>query len=90
MENIEQLEKRLWESADQLRANSKLTSNQYCMPVLGLIFLRHAYNRFLKVKAEIEPGPSSSRWRAPSSSRKMILCGKVLFSFSQNPDMTPW
>ena len=28
------------------RAGSKLTSNQYCMPVLGLIFLRYAYSRF--------------------------------------------
>ncbi len=53
MENIEQLERRLWEAADQLRANSKLTSTEYYMPVLGLIFLRHAYNRFLRVEAEV-------------------------------------
>ena len=38
-----QVEKRLWDAADQLRANSKLTSTEYSMPVLGLIFLRHAY-----------------------------------------------
>ena len=55
MENIEALEKRLWGAADQLRANSGLGSNEYFMPVMGLIFLRHAFNRFLKVKAEIEP-----------------------------------
>ena len=55
MDNIEQLERRLWEAADQLRANSKLTSTEYYMPVLGLIFLRHAYTRYLSVKAEIEP-----------------------------------
>ena len=54
MENITRLENRLWEAADQLRTNSKLTSTEYCMPVLGLIFLRHAYNRFLIVKSEIE------------------------------------
>ena len=42
MNAIEQLEKRLWNGADQLRANSGLTSTQYSMPVLGLIFLRHA------------------------------------------------
>lgn len=36
-----------------LRAGSKLTSNQYCMPVLGLIFLRYAYSRFKMVEAEI-------------------------------------
>lgn len=53
MENIEQLERRLWEAADQLRANSKLTSTEYYMPVLGLIFLRHAYNRFLVVEKAI-------------------------------------
>ena len=58
MDNIEQLEGRLWESADQLRANSKLTSTEYCMPVLGLIFLRHAYNRYLIVKSNIEPSLS--------------------------------
>ena len=50
---IRKLEAELWESADLLRAGSKLTSNQYCMPVLGLIFLRYAYSRFKKVEAEI-------------------------------------
>jgi type I restriction enzyme M protein len=42
------------EAADQLRANSKLTSTEYQLSVLGLIFLRHAYNRFLVVKEEVE------------------------------------
>ncbi len=53
MINIRKLEAELWEAADALRAGSKLTSNQYCMPVLGLIFLRYAYSRFKKVEAEI-------------------------------------
>lgn len=53
MINIRKLENELWESADLLRAGSKLTSNQYCMPVLGLIFLRYAYSRFKMVEAEI-------------------------------------
>ena len=53
MVNIRKLESELWESADLLRAGSKLTSNQYCMPVLGLIFLRYAYSRFKLVEAEI-------------------------------------
>ncbi len=53
MTNIKKLEATLWESADLLRAGSKLTSNQYCMPVLGLIFLRYAYSRYKKVEAEI-------------------------------------
>lgn len=51
--NIKKLEADLWKSADELRANSKLTSNQYCMPVLALLFLRYAYSRFKKVEAEI-------------------------------------
>src|SRR5687768_1380044 len=44
--DIERLESDLWEAADNLRANSKLTSSDYFMPVLGVIFLRHAANRF--------------------------------------------
>ncbi len=51
--NIKKLEADLWEAADLLRAESKLTSNQYCMPVLGLIFLRYAYSRFKLVEHEI-------------------------------------
>lgn len=53
MINIRILEAKLWDSADKLRANSDLTSNEYCMPVLGLIFLRYAYSRFKKVESEI-------------------------------------
>lgn len=48
------LEASLWEAADQLRANSRLNASEYSMPVLGLIFLRHANNRFDVVKAEVE------------------------------------
>ena len=51
---LRKLEAELWRAADQLRANSKLTASEYSMPVLGLIFLRHAYNRFLKAKEDVE------------------------------------
>jgi type I restriction enzyme M protein len=54
LENIEAIEKRLWSAADTLRANSNYASNEYFMPVMGLIFLRHAYSRFLNVKDQIE------------------------------------
>ncbi len=54
-EALKQLEADLWEAADQLRANSKLTATEYTMPILGLIFLRHATNRFEQIKAEVEP-----------------------------------
>ena len=59
MINIRKLESELWESADLLRAGSNLTSNQYCMPVLGLIFLRYAYSRYKMVEAEILKGRPS-------------------------------
>ena len=53
--SIKKLEEILWKSADDLRANSKISSTEYFMPVLGLIFLRYAYSRFKKVEAEILP-----------------------------------
>ena len=56
LQNIEAIEKRLWSAADLLRANSGLASNEYFMPVMGLIFLRHAYSRYLAVKPQIEAG----------------------------------
>ncbi|MDD5094555.1 MAG: N-6 DNA methylase [Dehalococcoidia bacterium] len=54
LEHIEAIEKRLWNAADTLRANSNYASNEYFLPVMGLIFLRHAYSRYLAVKGEIE------------------------------------
>ncbi|GAB7512879.1 type I restriction-modification system subunit M [Bilophila wadsworthia] len=54
LEHIEAIEKRLWSAADTMRANSNYASNEYFLPVMGLIFLRHAYSRFLMVKDDIE------------------------------------
>lgn len=53
-QELRQLEDDLWEAADQLRANSKLTASEYSMPVLGLIFLRHATTRFYALLEEVE------------------------------------
>ncbi len=61
LKDIEKLESRLWEVADQLRANSKLTSSEYCMPVLGVIFLRHATNRYYAALAQIEADQAAGR-----------------------------
>jgi type I restriction enzyme M protein len=55
LEHIEAIETRLWSAADNLRANSNYASNEYFLPVMGLVFLRHAYSRYLTVKAKIEP-----------------------------------
>jgi len=52
-QELKQLEDDLWEAADQLRANSKLTASEYSMPVLGLIFLRHATTRFDALLPEV-------------------------------------
>ncbi len=55
-----EIEKRLWESADQLRANSKLKSSEYAVPVLGLIFLRYADHKFAIAEKELA-GKGSGR-----------------------------
>ncbi|MFH1023565.1 MAG: class I SAM-dependent DNA methyltransferase [Planctomycetota bacterium] len=55
------LEKRLWAAADQMRANSGLTSAQYSQPVLGLIFLRFAEVRFTARRAALEKSSAGSR-----------------------------
>ncbi|MCE2917564.1 MAG: N-6 DNA methylase [Rubrivivax sp.] len=70
MTNIQQLENELWEAADQLRANSKLTAAEYAMPVLGLIFLRHADNRFKAFLPEIE---SDIPAKVPAKQREELI-----------------
>ena len=59
--NTTELEKRLWEAADQLRANSDLKSHEYSVPVLGLIFLRYADHKFAQAKAKFTRQDSGRR-----------------------------
>ena len=59
--DIEKLEADLWGTADNLRANSKLTAGEYCMPVLGVIFLRHATNRYNEALREIEADQAAGK-----------------------------
>lgn len=61
--NIQELEKRLWDAADELRANTGLTSQEYSRPVLGLIFLRYAEYRYEMAKERLEEKQESSRRR---------------------------
>jgi type I restriction enzyme M protein len=63
--NTTDIEKRLWEAADDLRANSKLKSSEYSMPVLGLIFLRYADHKF-------EQAVETLRATSPQSRRRTI------------------
>ena len=58
---IEKFEADLWKVADNLRANSNLASNEYFMPILGLIFLRHATNRYYAALAEVEDDKVSGK-----------------------------
>jgi type I restriction enzyme M protein len=59
--NTTELEKRLWGAADELRANSKLKSSEYSVPVLGLIFLRYADHKFAKAKEKFASQGSGRR-----------------------------
>jgi len=61
VQDFTQVEKDLWEAADQLRANSNLASSEYFMPLLGVIFLRHATNRFDAVTKQIAEDQAAGR-----------------------------
>ena len=80
----ETLEKSLWDAADQLRANSGLSSQQYSGPVLGLIFLRFAEMRFAKRRSELEQesaaifASSDSRLRGPGLNGDLSWSGVLM------------
>jgi type I restriction enzyme M protein len=59
--NTTEIEKRLWEAADELRANSKLKSSEYSVPVLGLIFLRYADHKFKEAEKKMTASGSGRR-----------------------------
>jgi type I restriction enzyme M protein len=61
--NLSDLEKRLWDSSDELRANSTLRSSEYSVPVLGLIFLRFADHKFAEVDAMLRASGNFSARR---------------------------
>ena len=58
---IDKFEADLWKVADNLRANSNLASNEYFMPILGLIFLRHATNRYYAALVAIEEDKAAGK-----------------------------
>ena len=53
MSNFAELENKLWDAADELRANSRLKSSEYSVPVLGLISLRYADHKFSVAEQEL-------------------------------------
>lgn len=79
LDNIEAIEKKLWKAADTLRANSNYASNEYFLPVMGLIFLRHAYSRFLKVKREVEADLPKRQGKTRSLSKEDFLCKGAIY-----------
>jgi type I restriction enzyme M protein len=79
LENLEAIEKRLWSAADMLRANSNYASNEYFMPVMGLVFLRHAYSRYLAVKDEIIASLPTRGGKTPELSKKDFSKKSAIF-----------
>lgn len=89
MADITKLESELWEAADELRANSKLSSQEYCMPVLGLIFLRYAWGRFKRVDEQIDAERAKIEGRKP---RRALLTTRqrARCTFQKGQDTTIW
>lgn len=86
-EQLRQLEDKLWKAADQLRANSKLTASEYSFPVLGLLFLRHAYNRYRDAEAQImESLPVHPQRGRRAVTKDDFLQAKAIFL----PDNARW
>jgi type I restriction enzyme M protein len=78
---IKALETQLWDSANSLRANSKLTAAEYKDPLLGLILLRYAQNRFEQAKARIEanlPPVAPGRTRKEPTKDQFLSEGAML------------
>jgi type I restriction enzyme M protein len=64
--STQDIEKRLWRAADELRANSKLKSSEYSTPVLGLIFLRYASEKFAHTQKELKKKQTGRREIGPT------------------------
>ena len=78
-EQIKQLETELWGAADGLRANSKLTAAEYKDPVLGLILLRYAQNRYDEAKIAIEASmPDGPRGKRAATQADFLAAGAML------------
>ena len=77
--NNTEIEKRLWDAADEFRANSKLKSSEYSVPVLGLIFLRYADQKFAHAEKELngETRPGVETRHVASLQRRRRAVGKT-------------
>ena len=78
-EDLKQFEDKLWEAADKLRSDSGLKSTQYSTPLLGLIFLRFASNKYDRFKAEIESEYQAALGTRNEKTREEIALRKCGF-----------
>src|SRR2546426_12236195 len=72
--NIQDLAARLWETADELRANSHLKAAEYSIPVLGLIFLKFADSRFTALEGELKGKATGRREIGKRTTRPEASC----------------
>ena len=84
--NHTEIEKKLWQTADELRANSKLKASEYSVPVLGLIFLKFADQKFTLAEQELaqqtEAGSRRAIGKADYQGRGVLyLPEKARFSY---------
>lgn len=80
--NNNETEKKLWDLANELRANSGLKASEYSVPVLGLIFLRYAEFKFSQAEQELKlelENSSSSRRRKNEISKVDFQAKGVLY-----------
>lgn len=84
---LHHLEADLWEAADALRANSKLTAAEYKDPVLGLVLLRFAQNKYEEAKPIVESKiPSGPRGKRKPTKEDYLAAGarSVTYNFSRS------
>ncbi|WNN88628.1 type I restriction-modification system subunit M N-terminal domain-containing protein [Gloeocapsopsis dulcis] len=78
--NYTAIERRLWEAADALRANSKLKSSEYSVPVLGLIFLCYADFKFTQAEKALTQSKENSRRRRSVGKLELSGAGRVVLT----------
>lgn len=84
-EDIARLEKDLWSAADQMRANSKFNVGEYRDPMLGIIFLRFAYNRYVEALNKIQPLLDTPRGKRKPTTDDFKSVGAIML-----PDKAQW
>lgn len=84
-EELARLEKDLWNAADQMRANSKFNVAEYRDPMLGIIFLRFAYNRFVEALNKIQPLLDTPRGKRKPTTDDFKSVGAIML-----PEKAQW